>query len=38
MDDSVKSEVEALRKDFKQVKEDLASLTKVLKDLGAKLN
>ena len=36
MDDSVKSEVEALRKDFKQVKDDLASLTKVLKDLGAK--
>ncbi len=36
MDETVKSEVEALRKDFKQVKDDLAALTKALKDVGAK--
>jgi ElaB/YqjD/DUF883 family membrane-anchored ribosome-binding protein len=36
MDETVKSEVEALRKDFKQVKDDLAGLTKALKELGTK--
>ena len=36
MDDAVKSEVEALRKDFKQVKDDLANLTKTLKEFGTK--
>ncbi len=36
MDDTVKSEVEALRKDFKQIKDDLAGLSKALKDIGTK--
>jgi ElaB/YqjD/DUF883 family membrane-anchored ribosome-binding protein len=36
MDETVKSEVEALRKDFKQIKDDLAGLSKALKDIGTK--
>lgn len=36
MDDSVKSEVEALRADFKKVSEDLKGLTKTLAELTRK--
>ena len=36
MDDTIKSEVEALRGDFKQIKEDLVGLTKAIGQLSAK--
>jgi len=36
VDETVKSEVEALRNDFKLVKEDLVSLTRALSQLTAK--
>lgn len=36
MDDTVKSEVDALRTDFKQIKEDLKGLTAAIKQLAAK--
>jgi ElaB/YqjD/DUF883 family membrane-anchored ribosome-binding protein len=36
MEESVKSEVDALRADFKQIKEDLKGLTAAIKQLAAK--
>jgi ElaB/YqjD/DUF883 family membrane-anchored ribosome-binding protein len=36
MDESVKTEVEALRADFKQIREDLKSLTSALGQLAGK--
>ena len=36
MDETVKSEVEALRKDFKQIRDDLSGLSRAIKELGAK--
>ena len=36
MDETVKSEVDALRTDFKQIKEDLKSLTATISQLAAK--
>ena len=36
MDDTVKSEVDALRADFKQIKDDLKGLTAAISQLAAK--